>query len=639
MSNENANIIQGTLFEKDYLVRTLGDVAHKPDVALTELVANAWDAGASYVDITIPEERGQKLVIKDDGTGITKDEFHSRWMKLSYNRLPIQGGRVEFPEGKSGTRLAYGRNGIGRHGLLCFNDQYVVITSKNGIKSTFNISTISESQPFVIQKESNKNAQEHGTRLEVLVQRNLPKPDRILDVISARFLHDPLFCVRINGKSVPLENHVGFIDSTILTVNSNISLEVLFFDTQKTARSTLYQGVAFWQGGRLVGEPSWTLGTTLPLDGRTRFAKRYTFIVKTNDLAEFIKGDWSGFVRDDAMEEVYKALSTHIMDSFKKIANEQIGETKSSIREEFREQYSELSPLGKYEVNEIIEHVVELHPTSSSEALGIAVGAVISLAKTRSGKALLEKLSTFSEDDIAGLNRLLDQWTIKDALSVLDEIDRRISLIGAIGKLSGDSKIDELKVLHPLVTEARWLFGPEYDSAEYASNQQLRTVVQKIFKCKPDSNTFDNWQNRPDLVLLNNATASVTGAEQFNAESNLAEMRRILIIELKRGGSDITRDNRDQAVHYVEDFIGCKELTGNPSIFAYVVGETISDRVVGTQKVGDDGHVFVTTYAQLVDTSRRRLFNLKEKLEERYEGVSGVELAQRYRQLKIETGS
>jgi hypothetical protein len=37
----------GSLFEEDYLVRTLGRIAHDPEVALTELVANAWDAGAS----------------------------------------------------------------------------------------------------------------------------------------------------------------------------------------------------------------------------------------------------------------------------------------------------------------------------------------------------------------------------------------------------------------------------------------------------------------------------------------------------------------------------------------------------------------------------------------------------------------
>jgi hypothetical protein len=39
--------LQSSLFEEDYLLRELGQVAHVPQVALTELVANAWDVGAT----------------------------------------------------------------------------------------------------------------------------------------------------------------------------------------------------------------------------------------------------------------------------------------------------------------------------------------------------------------------------------------------------------------------------------------------------------------------------------------------------------------------------------------------------------------------------------------------------------------
>jgi hypothetical protein len=633
------NYIQGSLFEENYLIRTLGPLAYSPDIALTELVANAWDAGALRVEISIPEEYGQDLTIKDNGTGLSKNDFYQRWMKLGYNRVRHQGKNVQFPEGVSGSRLAYGRNGIGRHGLLCFNNQYSVHTKKDGQKNKFKISTLSESEPFVLQDESTVDSDGHGTKLIVNVNQHLPNIDKVQDIISARFLHDPQFVVLINGKSLPLEEHSGLVDSRTLHINDKVSLKVLFIDTKKAARKTLYQGVAFWQGGRLVGEPSWILGDSSVLDGRTRFAKQYTFVAKTDDLAEYIKEDWTGFIRHEIMDEVYRNLSEYIVGAFKKIAIDQINETKISLREDFGEHYSELSALGKFEVDEVIEHVVENHPTSTPETLGIAVEAVINLERTRSGKALLHKLSQFSDNDIEGLNRLLDQWTIKDALSVLDEIDRRMSVIEAISKLSGNSKIDELKILHPLVTESRWLFGPEFDSAEYTSNSQLRTIAKKIFKQKVDSKQFENPQNRPDLFILNDSTKSITGAEEFNTETTLVEMRRILIIELKRGGSSLSRENRDQAVHYVEDFIGCKELTGNPCIFAFVIGDTVSGKLVGKQKVGDDGHVFVSTYAQLVDTARRRLFNLKEKLTERYDGVSGVDLIKKFKQMEFQTSS
>ena len=41
--------LQNSLFEDDYLLRELGPVAHVPQVALTELVANAWEIGRAHV--------------------------------------------------------------------------------------------------------------------------------------------------------------------------------------------------------------------------------------------------------------------------------------------------------------------------------------------------------------------------------------------------------------------------------------------------------------------------------------------------------------------------------------------------------------------------------------------------------------
>jgi hypothetical protein len=35
-----SNPTQGLLFEEDYILRTLGPLGHRPDIALTELVAN-----------------------------------------------------------------------------------------------------------------------------------------------------------------------------------------------------------------------------------------------------------------------------------------------------------------------------------------------------------------------------------------------------------------------------------------------------------------------------------------------------------------------------------------------------------------------------------------------------------------------
>src|SRR6185437_8947657 len=46
--------VQNSLFDADYLLRELGQVAHVPQVALMELMANAWNAGASRVEPVLP---------------------------------------------------------------------------------------------------------------------------------------------------------------------------------------------------------------------------------------------------------------------------------------------------------------------------------------------------------------------------------------------------------------------------------------------------------------------------------------------------------------------------------------------------------------------------------------------------------
>ena len=82
----------------------------QPVIALTELIANAWGTGATEVRITIPEKKGELLVVQDNGCGLTKQEFIDRWMTLSYDRNRHQGNVVIMPDGTMSKRKPYGRN-------------------------------------------------------------------------------------------------------------------------------------------------------------------------------------------------------------------------------------------------------------------------------------------------------------------------------------------------------------------------------------------------------------------------------------------------------------------------------------------------------------------------------------------------
>lgn len=624
MGAEQERPLQGSLFEEDYLVRTLGAISSSPDVALTELVANAWDAGASRVIIAIPSELGGELVVEDDGSGMTPDQFRKRWMTLGYDRTKHQGKGAEFPpERGNWRRQAYGRNGVGRHALLCFADEYEVQTRRDGSLGTFIVSTASGQDPFILHSEQISPAEDHGTRLSARIARNLPQPEKLRAILSSRFLSDPQFTVLVNGASVPLTQHPALVDRRTLDISDKVRIQISFLEVSDTSKRVLHHGIAFWIGRRLVGTPSWSLGDRVLLDGRTRLAKRHTVVVESDDLLDEVLPDWSSFRPSPIVMRLFEIVGDFVEEKLRELAADKIEETKEAVLREYREEMDTLQPLGKLDVREFVEELTGAHPALNQEAISFAVDAAIKIEKKRSGTNLLQRISQLSEEDIEELDRFLRDWSVRDALTVLDEIDRRLAVIEALARLSKDPQVDELHTLHPLITQARWLFGPEFDSPEYSSNQSLRNAAELVFQRKVRPEAFINPRKRPDLVILPDSTLSLVGTEGFTSETNLMELRSILLIEIKRGHSEIGRPEMDQAGGYVEDLLACGALHGIPYIHAYVVGHTVDNRIKSVRKVGDpeSGRIDACTFGQLISTAGRRLFRLKEHLENRYSEI------------------
>lgn len=328
---------------------------------------------------------------------------------------------------------------------------------------------------------------------------------------------------------------------------------------------------------------------------------------------------------------------------FKKLSANLVEESSEEVLVRNREQFKELSTLGRIEVASFTQELLKNNPAIHPDTLSAAVQAVINLEKSRGGAALLEKLTKLDEADIEGLDRLLSQWTVRDALSVLDEIDHRLAVITAIEKLCGDSGTDELHTLHPLVTQARWLFGPEFDSREYVSNVSLRTAAERIFGKRVDATAFINSRQRPDIMVLADATCSIVGTETFDgSDASLTRIQDVLIVELKKGKSIIGRDEMNQADGYVQDFLGSGALDGTPMFRAFVVGHEIAQKTMREKEIKEDGvlrgRVLATTYGQLTRSAHQRLFRLKEKIPARYEDVSGAELSARVMQTPSQAG-
>ena len=84
---------------------------------------------------------------------------------------------------ESSKRIAYGRNGIGRHWMLCFSDSYTVETWKDGKCNTYDIVVSKGDSPFKILKHTTNKKSGHGTRISAFVLRHLPDAAAMTDIL------------------------------------------------------------------------------------------------------------------------------------------------------------------------------------------------------------------------------------------------------------------------------------------------------------------------------------------------------------------------------------------------------------------------------------------------------------------------
>ena len=95
---------------------------------LSEAVANAWDADAEEVRITLDQSDG-RIEIVDTGVGMTRNEVNDRFLMVGFRR------RDEMPGDTAGGRAPMGRKGIGKLSLFSIADEVEVHTTKNGERS------------------------------------------------------------------------------------------------------------------------------------------------------------------------------------------------------------------------------------------------------------------------------------------------------------------------------------------------------------------------------------------------------------------------------------------------------------------------------------------------------------------------
>ena len=606
------------LFERNFIERTYPNIVSDMSIAFAELVANSWDAGATRVDITIPQKQGQQIIIEDNGSGMTDEEFRSRWMVIAYNRVDHQGEHIDFlaADNTKIRRIAYGRNGVGRHSLVCFDEYYAIETWKEGCLNRYEIAVSGGNSAFSIEKHAQKPKSGSGTKIMVNAIKHFPDPAAISRTLGYKFMFDPQFEVYVNGAKVEYHNTLRPDKETTLSTQYG-ELSAAIYRIPDGEKSTSNNGIAIWVNGRLVGKPSWTVGDYKIEDARRKLAIKHVVIVQADFLIDEISYDWTSFRKTEKVLEANKVLTAYL----RKYRIEYYRGKTTEVRDEAvrtnKEVIRTLSIPAVYSLKQFFDTYLEQRPEVEADELNIIVSSLVNVLSNERGLSLLAKLSVMSDASLSDLDKILDEWSVSDIKTVLDEINSRIAVIDAIQKLCSDPRTDELHVLHPLISQARWLFGIEYDNPNYTFNRRLSTVVKELLDGELKEETTINWNKRPDLVFASDHTVSATCTEEID-DNGISCVDKILIIELKKGGFQIGKSEIYQAEGYVESIYKGNKLNAKPRIKAYVIGDSVDSSTSIHKTQEDFGEVFAYTYDQLVRTAEKRLFHLKAKLEEHY---------------------
>lgn len=180
---------------------------------LSELIANAYDADAHNVQVALYDKDEKKIIVKDDGIGMSYADIRTKFLAIGRNR------RIEGDALTPGGRKPIGKKGLGKLSFFGFAQTITVDTVKDKMRNVFVIDwnkLIASGGEYPVDLQvHNEPAEEDGTTVELTnIKRKSDFSDEyVARGISRFFIFDKDFAVTVSrngGESVTVTNKMRF---------------------------------------------------------------------------------------------------------------------------------------------------------------------------------------------------------------------------------------------------------------------------------------------------------------------------------------------------------------------------------------------------------------------------------------------
>lgn len=551
---------------------------------LSELVANAYDADATEVKITLPlnillaiksegnaVDQGHEIKIEDNGLGMTEDEVNKFYLRVGINRR-------QRGEQTSSGRKVMGRKGIGKLAPFGVCKQLEVVTAggvpnEDGyVVSNFvmDLKDIVDETDFNYHPSpgplDGQRRHDRGTTviLKQFERKRVPLGEVLNRQLSARFgIRQPNWNVEV-FDSLNLGNSflIGNLDISIMegtqidVADRPIELEdggrldvtgwVAY--AREPYKDEAMAGVRIFTRGKLVAQ---TRDFDIP-SGFTGEYKMRSYIVGE------IHADWldesEDLVRSDRQDIIW---NSDLGESFRvwgrELVKELAGKSEVSIRgrvwDEFREQSQlesrlmNIAPKDSQFRRSVLDAARTLVSRGDRESiqrdpdhvervvqLAFAIGPHRDLVET------LEQIAA-SPESLDAVIKLFEKASVVEIYSLGQVAQERVDSVQRLQNLIGKASTVEPD-LQCLIERAPWIVEPEW--TPLSMNQSLsraRTLFEswyeKTYGQPIVTSAIDNPTKRPDFIMLNNEGC-------------------LEIIEIKRTDHSITDVEYERAFGYLE---------------------------------------------------------------------------------------
>ena len=590
---------------------------------ISEAVANAWDADAENVEITISDD---SIVIEDNGHGMSVDDLNRKFLSVGYQRR--KHGHSKTPDGRD----VLGRKGIGKLSLFSIADTIEVHSAKDGEKAGLILSlpeiqqSIDSGKEDYVPKaiEASKVSISKGTRIEIrdIRKKTNRSPEPLRRRLARRFssigqtVNQKPFDVFVNGTPISTTDREYYKKVQFIWTYGDRGKEVaaLTNATQIFEREADFSG---WIGtvehaGDLVSEDGDNLNDIqIMIRGRVAQEKTLQFFGEDGLYASYVVGEiHADWLDDDEHDDVATSNRQALIED-----DERVTKLRNAILSELKAVQSKWSALrnaeGAKEALKVTEvndwfntlgfdqrkkaeqmfgkiNTLRLDPDEKKPLFKYSVLAFEKL-KIRDS---LSRIDELSDSDFSGFLKAFESHDELEAQLYYEISKGRLDLISSFEGLTEEDSLE--KVLQKFLFQHLWLLDPSWDRA--ATDPVMEKEVKKaVLNDEEFDGDYMEEVGRVDIQYRK------SGGEH-------------LIIELKRAGRVTHTDELFLQVRKyqrkMDQLLAGTGRTDEPYEIICLVGKDLSDwkdphgreKSVGILK---QSNARVMTYQQLIGNARR----------------------------------